>query len=274
MSSRRPRVLLGVSGSVAAVKWEELALLLLDFADVRVVHTRAALHFAALAPAYAPAVSAAWEAAARAARGVGGAGGAGCAGAGGVAAAADYTGAAAGAVCAAPIPASAADVTTAAAPPAAGAAGADATLPAAHAALGLLSDAAEWSSYARVGADAVAHIELRAWADVLLVAPASAHTLAKLAGGLADNLLTSAARAWPFAHGRVAKPLLVAPAMNDAMWAHPATAEHLGRLRAWGVRVVDPVEKRLACGDVGVGALADVRDIVRAVRDALALAGE
>jgi phosphopantothenoylcysteine decarboxylase len=233
MSSRRPRILLGVSGSVAAVKWEELVTLLLPWSDVRVIHTAASLHFASLAPAYAPAASAAWRAAL------------------------DTAGSASA---------------RAAAAAGATAAGADASLPPAESPLGLVADAAEWRTYGRVGADAVVHIELRAWADALLIAPASAHTLAKLAGGLADNLLTCVARAWPFADGVVAKPLLIAPAMNDAMWAHPATAEHTAKLKSWGVRVVEPVEKKLACGDTGVGGLAAVADIVRALRDALGVA--
>jgi phosphopantothenoylcysteine decarboxylase len=105
---------------------------------------------------------------------------------------------------------------------------------------------------------------------VLVIAPASANTLAKLAGGLADNLLTCVARAWDFAGG---KPVLVAPAMNTAMWVHPLTAAHLAALAAFGVRVVPPVSKALACGDVGVGALAPVADIVAAVVAALAGVG-
>jgi phosphopantothenoylcysteine decarboxylase len=214
------------------VKWEELATLLLPWADVRVIHTRAALHFAALAPSYAPAASAAWRAALESAF---------------AASAQRFVGASA--------------------------AGTDSALPPADAPLALLSDDAEWRAYARVGADAVVHIELRAWADALLIAPASANTLAKLAGGLADNLLTCAARAWPFApDGCVAKPVVVAPAMNTDMWLHPVTAEHVAKLKSWGVHVVDPVEKTLACGERGVGGLADVADIVRALKGALGVA--
>jgi len=68
----------------------------------------------------------------------------------------------------------------------------------------------------------VLHIELRRWADVLLFAPLTAHTLAKLALGLCDNLPTNIARAWDSN-----KPVLVAPAMNTHMWNHPLTADHL-----------------------------------------------
>lgn len=106
--------------------------------------------------------------------------------------------------------------------------------------------------------------QLRKWADLLLIAPLSANTLAKLAGGHADNLLTCVARAWTFS-----KPLLLAPAMNTAMWEHPITAVHLGVLAAWGARTVMPVVKLLACGDEGRGAMASVADIVRAVQEAL-----
>src|SRR6187200_900408 len=79
----------------------------------------------------------------------------------------------------------------------------------------------------------ISHLQLVANADVFIVAPASANTLAKLAAGLADNLLTSAALA-------ARCPLIVAPAMNDAMWEHPATQANLARLRERGVRLVDP----------------------------------
>jgi hypothetical protein len=211
---------------VAAVKWESLALLLLPWADLRVVHTSAGARFAPLCAGYAPESHAAW-----------------CA-------AAETVGAGAGA-------------------------GADAALPPDGARLGLLLDACEWSSFGVVGADAVPHIELRRWADLLLVAPCTAHTLARLAGGAADNLLTSVARAWPFSGGggspRVAKPVLVAPAMNTAMWEHPVTAQHLATIQGWGFAVVPPVEKRLACGDVGMGAMAAPVDVAAAARAALGL---
>jgi phosphopantothenoylcysteine decarboxylase len=131
----------------------------------------------------------------------------------------------------------------------------------------------------------VPHIELRRWADVLVVAPLDANTLAKLAAGLADNCLTCVWRAWD-----PARPVVLAPAMNTLMWEHPLTARHLRQLAedagAGGgpagldpegvidrvnalsrtLRVVPPVSKRLACGDVGVGAMASLDDIAAAVR--------
>jgi phosphopantothenoylcysteine decarboxylase len=132
--------------------------------------------------------------------------------------------------------------------------------------------------------DSVLHIELRRWADVLLVAPLDANTLAKLANGLADNCLTCVYRAWD-----PLRPVILAPAMNTLMWEHCLTGRHLRQLAAdadvppspmgldvegvvgWinehGTRLylVPPVSKRLACGDVGVGAMAGLEEIVAAV---------
>lgn len=108
------------------------------------------------------------------------------------------------------------------------------------------------------------HIELRQWADVAVVAPLSAHTLAKLAHGLCDDVLTSALRAWDYR-----KPLILAPAMNTYMWEHPLTSQQLSVVASFGcVQVVRPVVKELACGDVGRGALAPVGDLVAAIMDA------
>jgi phosphopantothenoylcysteine decarboxylase len=97
----------------------------------------------------------------------------------------------------------------------------------------------------------------------MLIAPLSANTLAKVSHGLCDNLLTCVVRAWDFS-----KPLLVAPAMNTHMWSHPFTAPQLDVLRRLGVVVIPPISKRLACGDVGVGAMAAVESIVAAVKEA------
>ncbi len=108
----------------------------------------------------------------------------------------------------------------------------------------------------------ILHIALRRWADALLIAPLTAHTLARLANGLADDLLTSVARAWD-----MSKPIIVAPAMNTFMWEHPATKEHLTKLRRWYPRlvIVQPVIKTLACGDHGMGAMAPLEKIEKAV---------
>lgn len=110
----------------------------------------------------------------------------------------------------------------------------------------------------------ISHLALVLNADLYLVAPASANTLAKLAHGLADNLLTSAALA-------ARCPVLVAPAMNDAMWEHAATQANLATLRARGVRVIDPGVGALASkGEHGVGRLAEPADLLAACEQALA----
>src|SRR3954471_16632967 len=105
----------------------------------------------------------------------------------------------------------------------------------------------------------ISHLELVRNADVLVIAPASANTIAKLAAGLADNLLTSAALA-------ATCPLLVAPAMNHAMWEHPATRANLQTLRARGVVVVEPGVGALATKhEWGVGRLAEPPELLAAV---------
>ena len=111
--------------------------------------------------------------------------------------------------------------------------------------------------------DPISHLELVARADVFVVAPASANTLAKLATGLADNLLTSAALA------NVA-PLVIAPAMNSRMYEHPATQANLELLRSRGARVVDPGTGRLASkGEWGVGRLAEPPEILGVIEEVL-----
>lgn len=145
----------------------------------------------------------------------------------------------------------------------------------------------------------------------MVIAPLSANTLSKLAHGGCDNLLTSVARAWEFAPAAAAaaapaaapvtasdadaaaasapgssalpaatsprlvvrKPIVVAPAMNTAMWGHPVTAAQIAILAGWGYTVVGPVSKLLACGDVGTGAMESVGSIMAAVKDALAASG-
>jgi len=105
----------------------------------------------------------------------------------------------------------------------------------------------------------ISHLELVRTADVLAVVPATAHTLARLAHGLADDLLTSAALA-------ARCPVLVAPAMNGAMWEHPATRANLATLRERGVAVVEPGEGRLASkGEWGAGRLAEPAEVLRAI---------
>lgn len=127
--------------------------------------------------------------------------------------------------------------------------------------------------------DEVLHIQLRRWADLLLIAPLDANTLAKFANGLADNCLTCVWRAW-----EPARPVMLAPAMNTLMWQHSATIRHLRQIAAdmgalspeglaldtlvdWinghcpRLHILAPDSRRLACGDVGAGAMAAVERI-------------
>jgi phosphopantothenoylcysteine decarboxylase / phosphopantothenate---cysteine ligase len=115
--------------------------------------------------------------------------------------------------------------------------------------------------------DPISHLELVRRADVLCVAPASANTIAKLAGGLADNLLTSAALA-------CTAPIVVAPAMNNHMYEHPATQANVEVLRSRGAIIIEPERGRLASrGEWGVGRLADPATILAAVEGELSVAG-
>jgi len=105
------------------------------------------------------------------------------------------------------------------------------------------------------------HIAAAAWAQVLCVAPATTHTLARLALGLADDFLTTTALAFT-------GPLVVAPAMHTAMWEKAATRQHVETLRSRGVWLAGPVEGPLASGEVGMGRMADPDAIVAAVEGA------
>lgn len=116
--------------------------------------------------------------------------------------------------------------------------------------------------------DPIGHLEVVRNADAYLIAPASANTLAKLAHGLADNLLTSAALA-------ARCPLLVAPAMNDGMWESPATRANVETLRARGVTVLEPGAGRLASkGEWGTGRLPDPAELLGAVEAALSASAD
>lgn len=112
--------------------------------------------------------------------------------------------------------------------------------------------------------DPASHLALVENADVFLIAPATANTIAKLAHGLADNLLTSAALA-------ARCPVLVAPAMNDAMWEHPATRANVATLAAHGVTILDPGVGTLGTlGEWGVGRLAEPAELLAAAERAVA----
>jgi phosphopantothenoylcysteine decarboxylase len=147
----------------------------------------------------------------------------------------------------------------------------------------VILDEDEWPGERWQRGDPVLHIELRRWADIFLIAPLDANTLAKLALGICDNCLTCVWRAWDRN-----RPVVLAPAMNTLMWEHPATGRHLRQVAAdldmepvdsldlhelvtWinkqagKLRIVPPISKRLACDDVGLGAMAGVVDIVSTV---------
>jgi phosphopantothenoylcysteine decarboxylase/phosphopantothenate--cysteine ligase len=114
----------------------------------------------------------------------------------------------------------------------------------------------------------ISHLELVRNADLILIAPASANTLAKLAAGLADNLLTSSALA-------ATCPVVVAPAMNNHMYEHAATRANLDTLRARGVNVIEPDSGRLASkGEHGVGRLAEPARLLKACEERLSAAAE
>ncbi|HLU49853.1 MAG TPA: flavoprotein [Planctomycetota bacterium] len=107
------------------------------------------------------------------------------------------------------------------------------------------------------------HIRLSEWADLLLVAPATADVIARLAAGLADDILTTTALAF-------SKPVLIAPAMNDHMWAHPLLQANLRRLvEVAGYRIVEPGSGHLACGSYGPARLPETADLIAAIDRAL-----
>lgn len=109
--------------------------------------------------------------------------------------------------------------------------------------------------YAPDNPDPIAHITFSQTIDLLIVAPATANTLAKFANGVADDFLTSTYLA-------CTAPVLVAPAMNTTMLEHPATQRNLAKLRADGVRIIDPDQGEMACGTIGPGRLSEPEKIV------------
>jgi len=149
----------------------------------------------------------------------------------------------------------------------------------------LYRDADEWPKARYERDDEILHITFRKWADALIVAPLDANTLAKFALGIADNFLTCLFRAWDFL-----KPVVFAPAMNTLMWESPITLRHLRQILndhsdesfagdwtlgqsatafaryAPHIVLIAPQAKRLACGDIGIGAMAEVAQIAEVVR--------
>jgi phosphopantothenoylcysteine decarboxylase/phosphopantothenate--cysteine ligase len=108
---------------------------------------------------------------------------------------------------------------------------------------------------------AMGHIELARWAEQVVVAPATANTIAKLAHGLADDLVTTLCLA-------TTAPIAIAPAMNHRMWTHPATQANVATLIARGVQVIGPDDGSMACGEFGPGRLTEPDAIVQALKAA------
>jgi phosphopantothenoylcysteine decarboxylase/phosphopantothenate--cysteine ligase len=105
----------------------------------------------------------------------------------------------------------------------------------------------------------MSHIALADWAEIVVIAPATADIIAKVANGICDDLLSTVlCTCW-------ATPTLFAPAMNTRMWENPATQRNVETLRATGVRMVGPAAGRLACGTEGMGRMAEPQDILAAI---------
>ncbi len=105
----------------------------------------------------------------------------------------------------------------------------------------------------------IGHVNLADWADIIIVAPATANIIGKFANGVCDDLLsTMLCACW-------ARPMLFAPAMNDKMWSNPAVQENVKFAQKNGVKIIGPMEGRLACGSEGVGRMAEPLEILEAV---------
>jgi phosphopantothenoylcysteine decarboxylase/phosphopantothenate--cysteine ligase len=113
----------------------------------------------------------------------------------------------------------------------------------------------------------VEHIALAERADVVVIAPATANIMAKLAAGIADDLLTCTVLA-------TRAPIILAPAMNVNMWEKQITQDNIARLRSRGFNIVDPGYGAMACGAVGVGRLADTEQILAVIRQVLGRKGD
>lgn len=107
------------------------------------------------------------------------------------------------------------------------------------------------------------HISLKDWGEMLVVAPATANIIGKVASGIADDALSTLLLAFS------GKPVFMAPAMNCEMWAHPAVQRNVETLKSWGIRMVGPAEGELACGVSGVGRMSEPEEIVKSVATVL-----
>jgi len=105
----------------------------------------------------------------------------------------------------------------------------------------------------------IGHISLAEWADVIVVAPATANIIAKIANGLCDDLLSTLLCAG------FKKPVLLAPAMNDNMWENPAVQRNVKAVRDMNMEMIGPARGRLACGTEATGRMSEPQDIIRAI---------
>lgn len=129
--------------------------------------------------------------------------------------------------------------------------------------LGTLAESPVYSSLWELKDEVeIGHIQLSRSADFVLVCPATADLLAKMAAGIADDLATTLLLATD-------KPVVVAPAMNVRMWEHKATQRNIAQLKADGVRVIDPAEGEMACGEHGPGRLPEPDAIMESLSDLL-----
>ena len=109
----------------------------------------------------------------------------------------------------------------------------------------------------------ISHIALLDWADVVVVAPATANVLGKIANGICDDMLsTTLCSCWPLVESGM---VLLAPAMNNNMWANPAVQHNLKTLKERGFQFIGPTEGRLACGTKGIGRMSEPQDILDAI---------
>lgn len=103
------------------------------------------------------------------------------------------------------------------------------------------------------------HIHVSRWADQIILCPATANAINKLAAGIADDAVSTV---WVAAHS-LGKPMLLVPAMNAMMWQYPATQESIKKLQSWGIKLMPPAAGDLACGEQGEGRLPEVADIIQ-----------
>ena len=119
--------------------------------------------------------------------------------------------------------------------------------------------------FAAINEHSTEHISLPEWCDAMIVAPATANVLGKMAAGIADDALTTT-----IASCVARKPMVVAPAMNDKMWENPATQQAIATIRGWeNVRVIEPAEGMLACGTCGKGRMPEPEELLEAIEYAL-----